>query len=127
MNTSRLALVPILTWLTVGSAHAVPITVDYTAPTLTDVICLATAEICAGVAAALDDLPPQEPQTATFDIDEAQRAADGSYDVSATLGGSLLAAFQDLLRPSQRAPRLLWHWPQICTFGSYWAANTSFL
>ena len=97
MNTTRLALVPMLAWLTVGSAHAVPITVDYTAPALTDVLCFASPEICAGLAETIDDLPPQEPHTATFDIDETQRAADGSYDVSATLGGSLLAAFQESL------------------------------
>lgn len=90
MKTRRAALCPLLLLLGMTGAEAVPITiqVDYAPPTSADLICFGIDP----AACVLDPSLVASIQTVSllFDIDDAQRAANGSYDVSATLRGAAL-------------------------------------
>src|SRR5512134_991174 len=94
MSARRLLLVPVLACLGPGVGFAIPIQVDYEAPTLGDVTCSASPAICAQALASLATGPQPSAYALTFDIEESERSVAGSYDVSANLAGSLLDALQ---------------------------------
>ena len=90
MKTRSAALCALLSLLGMTGAEAVPITiqVDYAPPASADLTCIGLPP----AACVLDPGFIASIQTVSllFDIDDAQRALDGGYDVSATLRGAAL-------------------------------------
>ena len=95
MSAKRVFLVPVLACLCPGLTFAVPIQVDYTQSSLGDFTCFTQSppEVCQQALQSINTSPGLPATTMTFDIDELDRAVDGTYDVTASLAGSLLDLF----------------------------------